>query len=83
MRGGEQGAPPRPGHSAEPLVRVSDAPQRRPAAPSQTSIRARVESLRRATIAACLAAMKDDSEAVERCARLSRKLSFAERLLRH
>jgi len=43
--------------------------------------RERVEALRRATLAACLAAVKDDTEAVELCARLTRKLSLAEAAL--
>uniref|UniRef100_A0A7R9ZZX4 Uncharacterized protein n=1 Tax=Pyrodinium bahamense TaxID=73915 RepID=A0A7R9ZZX4_9DINO len=40
--------------------------------------RRQVEFLRKAALEACLAAVKDDTEAVERCAALSRQLAEAE-----
>ncbi|CAJ1435270.1 unnamed protein product [Effrenium voratum] len=42
----------------------------------------RVASLKREAIMACLAAVQDDPEAVERCARLSRKLSYVKAIIR-
>eukprot|EP00439_Symbiodinium_sp_Y106_P082747 s211_g22.t1 len=45
-------------------------------------LRKRVANLKREAIVACLAAMNDDTDAVELCARLSRKLSYVKAVLK-
>mmetsp|Transcript_8799 Transcript_8799/g.14208 ORF Transcript_8799/g.14208 Transcript_8799/m.14208 type:complete len:142 (+) Transcript_8799:28-453(+) len=45
-------------------------------------IRKRLAALKREAILACLKAVNDDTEAVELCARLSRKLSYVKTIIR-
>eukprot|EP00930_Biecheleria_cincta_P101888 TRINITY_DN9353_c0_g1_i2.p1 TRINITY_DN9353_c0_g1~~TRINITY_DN9353_c0_g1_i2.p1 ORF type:complete len:128 (+),score=26.39 TRINITY_DN9353_c0_g1_i2:53-436(+) len=60
-------------------LQVVAAPLSYQAAAEKT--RRRIALLKRQAIKACLDAVKDDTEAVELCARLTRKLSFAQTVL--
>eukprot|EP00434_Breviolum_minutum_P033286 symbB.v1.2.029450.t1/scaffold3186.1/size61749/3 len=67
---------------AAPMSQAVQAPSVARGSGLPPQIRNRIASLKREAIMACLKAVNDDTEAVELCARLSRKLSYIKTIIR-